>query len=798
MPSTTIAPSARSYLLKETALFLAFSYLLFFANTWRAYSDYNQIRIGVAAMVVASVGWLILGLRPGTLKPTPLAAPLLIFLAAYLLAALTSINSRRSLDEAWVTAMYVFGFALVAQLSARGWPRELFVKTLLLAGALVMGLAWFVFLNWYRGWLAVAPEVWIPDIAYRLPLANGVATLLNLLMLSAIARFMSTRARAPRIFLALWIISALSLLYLTASRGGWLGAAAGIGTLAVVRARDAGGVAFVRGLWLRARQQWQLSIVIAVIGLAGLVGAGALATRQVVNPTKATASQARVEYWGPAWQAFLQSPITGQGPLTFGSAYLRINSVPPYGFFAHAHSIFFNLLAETGLVGVTAFGVLAVAASASLWRQVNRLTGDDRAVAVGALAGAVYWAAHSVVDSVNVEPMNSMLMAVILGAALASRDADAHVGNRSGRWPSLSARWPVVLGLALSATGLYNVWRLAPLHQGVLSATKSHWTEAASHFDDAARRDPGSAIAHQQAGLAYSILADKGDAGALDRAIAEFETTVQIDPDWWLNHANLASLYLARSDTESALREMRAAVELGYDSPLTQLNWGVVAEAAGETAEARKAFTKSLDLRRDWADAYFWRATPFRAQVLRDWRVNTAARPVLTLTQMEALSRGGDRSSDYAPVIGAYLEMGRVDDADLLLRKAKLSYYTTGEDRIEIDWLEAELAAAFGDWQTAVRLGEQAVGEYQAQSVFGPGAFGAAAYGQIFFRQETTAVDLAPQLTPAPFTDKWATRMLTLGDWYAAMGDRAGAEAVYQRLLTLVPDNAGAAERLAK
>ncbi len=798
MPSAAITPFARGYLLKEMALFLAFSYLLFFANTWRAYSDYNQIRVGVAAMVIASVGWLILGLRPGTLKPTPLAAPLLIFLAAYFLAALTSINPRRSLDEVWVTAMYVFGFALVAQLAARRWPRELFVKTLLLAGALVMGLAWFVFLNWYRAWLSVAPGVWLPDIAYRLPLANGVATLLNLLMLSAMARFMVTHARAPRIFLALWIISALGLLYLTASRGGWLGAAAGIGTLVALKLLDAGGTVSLQSLWQKAKQHWQASLVVVAIGILGLLAAGWLAARQISNPQKASARDARVEYWGPAWQAFLQSPITGQGPLTFGSAYLRINSVPPYGFFAHAHSIFFNLLAETGLVGVTAFGVLAAATFVSLWRQVNRLTGDDLALAVSALAGAVYWAAHSLVDTINVEPMNSMLMAVILGAALARRDTDSQVGNRSSRWPSLIARWPVVLGLVLSVTGLYNVWRLAPLHQGDLSATKSHWAEAVSYLDEAAYRDPGSGIVRQQAGLAYSILAEEGDARVMDRAIAEFEATVQLDPDWWLNHANLAALYLARGDTESALPEMRAAAELGHDSPLTQLNLGVVAEAVGEWAEARRAYTKVLNLRRDWADAYFWRATPFRSLILRDWCTVTPAVPVPTLAQLEAQSAGGDRSSDYAPLIGAYLEMNRVDDADLLLRKARLSYYTTGEDRIEIDWLEAELAAALGDWQTAVKLGEGAIDDYQAQSVFGPGAFGAAAYGQIFFRQETMAVDLTPQLTPAPFTDRWAARMLTLGDWHAALGDQAGAVAVYQRLLTLVPDNAGAAERLGR
>lgn len=791
-----ISRSSLYYLAQETALFLFFSLAFFFANTWRALADYDLIRFGVGAMAAASVVWLLVGLRRDGLKPAPLSVPLIIFLVVYLLAAIASIDPRRSLDEVCVAAMYVFGFVLTAQLAAHGWPRELFVKTLLLAGALTMGLAWFVFFNWYGAWLSVAPGVWLPEISYRLPLANGVATFLNLLMLSAMARFMLTRARAPRAFLAAWIVSALGLLYLTASRGGWLGAAAGVGTLAAVRVYDAGGVAFARGMWLRVRRQWRLSLALGTFGVVGLIGAGALAARQVVNPTKAAASQARVEYWVPAWQTFLQKPLTGQGPLTFGSAYLRMNSVPPYGFFAHAHSIFFNLLAETGIAGVAAFGILAAATFTALWRQVNRLTGEDRAAAAGALAGAACWAAHSLVDSVNVEPMNSMLMAVLLGAALAGRDADSQGGDRSGGWRTPGRWWPVALGLTLSATGLYNVWRLTPLHEGVLSATRSQWEESAAHFEEAVRRDSDSAVAHQQLALANSILAAEGDAGRLDQAIAEFETTVQLDPDWWLNHANLAALYLARGDAQSALREYRAALDLGYGSPLLQLNVGMAAESANELDDARAAYMKALSLRHDWADAYFWRATPFRSQVLGEWRSITPAEPAPTLAQLEAASRGADRVRDYTPLIARYLQMGRVDDAGALLKTAELAYFDTGEDRLEVMWLKAELAAARGDLMAAAELGEAAAEEYQMQSVFGPGAFGATSYAQVFFRQESMAVEFVPQLTPAPFIDKWAARLVQAGDWYAALGDRAKAEAVYQRVLGLVPDNAAAAERL--
>src|SRR6185503_18154844 len=111
---------------------------------------------------------------------------------------------------------------------------------------------------------------------------------------------------------------------------------------------------------------------------------------------------------------------------------------------------------ETGVLGVAAFGVLAAATFILLWKRVHQLEGEDRAVAIAALAGAAAWAAHSLVDSVNVEPMNSMLMAVLLGAALSDQPGTA----ARSRWAqALSLGWPIVLGGALAVTGWYNVWR---------------------------------------------------------------------------------------------------------------------------------------------------------------------------------------------------------------------------------------------------------------------------------------------------------------------------------------------------
>jgi len=785
-------------LLKESILIIAFCYLVFFANTWRLLASYNHIRFGVAVLALVSVVWLARSVWPGrgAPLPMPLVGPLILFLVVYLLTAFTSHDPRRSLDEVWVTGMYVFVFALTAELVRAVWPRELFIKALLIAGALITGLAWWTALSWYQAWLAAAPGVWLPEIAYRLPLANGLATFFNLLFMAALARFIETRARLPRLLLVGWGVIMLGLIFLTVSRGGWLGFAAGNAMLFVLKVRGAGGFSFLQTLWSRLRANLTLSLVTLAVGLAGLAAVGWLAARQLDSPLKPAAIEARTEFWVPAWRAFLQSPFVGRGPLTFGSIYLLGNSVPPFVFYPHAHSIFFNLLAETGVAGVAAFGILAASAFRALWKQANVLRGDDRAVALGALAGAVAFAAHSLVDTVQVEPVNAVTFAVILGVALAPHENAERTLVRPGFLSAVLVRLPIILGLALSATGFYNVWRLTPLHKAVKVSQQGQWLETATLLEEAVRRDSRSAIAYQQLGLAKSILAGQGQADALEQATAAFTMAAQLDPDWWLNHANLGALYESQNNYASALAEMKTAAELAPKSALTRLNLGVTAEGASEPLVAEQAYQATLNLRPDWAEAYFWRARPFRQRVLAQWRQTATPAPMPTLAELEAAAQGADRASIYVRLAGAYVTMGRLDEAETLLQKATLSFFGAGEDRLELLWVEAELAAARGDLGEAATKGEQAMNGYQQQSAFGPGAFGEATYGLIVFRQETMAVDLAPQLTPAPFTDLWARRMLQVGDWNKLMGDEARASSIYRDLLALVPDQAEAKSRL--
>ncbi|NMC80602.1 MAG: O-antigen ligase family protein, partial [Chloroflexi bacterium] len=206
--------------------------------------------------------------------------------------------------------------------------------------------------------------------------------ILNLMLMMAAARLLATRQMASRVFLSLWILSALGLLYLTSSRGGWLGTAAGLACLGMLAFRNFRSRWFSLWEWLRHRRA--LLSLLAVIALAGAAAVAYLLYRQAMQPTHGSLFGSRAEFWGPAWNAFLQSPLLGKGPYTFISLYLQANSVPPKLLFVYAHNIYLDVLSGSGILGLAAFLWLVVAITRALWGAI-RTGGEAGVVAMGAL-----------------------------------------------------------------------------------------------------------------------------------------------------------------------------------------------------------------------------------------------------------------------------------------------------------------------------------------------------------------------------------------------------------------------------
>jgi tetratricopeptide (TPR) repeat protein len=420
----------------------------------------------------------------------------------------------------------------------------------------------------------------------------------------------------------------------------------------------------------------------------------------------------------------------------------------------------------------------------SLWRQIQDLALEDRAVAVGALGALATTTVQGLFETTGAEPANNFLLVMLIASALAPSAAQPLPRlslRRFGAWAVLAA---VVAGL-----GVQGLWLTASYQNGIAAAQRAEWARAVAALTQAVQREPRSALVWQQLGLAHSALALQHPTQHLPEAIAALEMAARLDPDWALNHANLGALYWAQGDATAAQQALREATHRAPAAALFHFNLGLVAEAAGDEAQARQAYQHVLELRPDWSPAYVWRATALRRAVWAEWQASDPASPRGTVAEWEADVAGHAAvATPYARLAIAYAALGRGAEAEQLVQWARLAAAFSPETRLEVQWAEAEVAASRGDLQRAVAIGEAVRGGLRAQSVYGPGSFGNASYGPFLFRRATMAMDLTPQLALPPLTDEWAVRLTRLAEWHGALGAEAQAHAVYQELREIAPD----------
>jgi O-antigen ligase len=222
-------------------------------------------------------------------------------------------------------------------------------------------------------------------------------------------------------------------LYLPFSRGAWLGTAAAIGTLIVFAPRR---------LWIGLALG-----AVALIGLVALSSAGLLPSaiserladagtlleiRDVRGVPINDANYALIErqaHWQAALNMLTEQPWTGVGFSNYQPVYEQyrlLNWPMPLG---HAHNIYLNVAAETGLIGLALYLLLWISIFALTFRTIRRAQGFDRAVAVGLMGAWVYLGTHMLVDNLYVNNTHLMIGALLgLLTAVAARASQPTTG----------------------------------------------------------------------------------------------------------------------------------------------------------------------------------------------------------------------------------------------------------------------------------------------------------------------------------------------------------------------------------
>ena len=815
----TSKPSTRpttTYLLREAALILGFSYFILAGGTLNGVMRFRLRLFSQALLAIVFFTWLVArARRQERLARSPLDKAVLAFLGIQLLTAILSTDPRRSLAFCGQWVAYALWFYLLRDLLRHGWPADLVVKSLLIVNGILVGLglagigAQWVKWSWAGNY--VPPLPLLQQRFYSLlgdP--NMTVGLLNLLLPLALTRLVTTRQRSAKAWLAAWIAAILITVLLTRSQGGVAGLAVAMTSTALLLLLAARPARFVRW-WSQARAKkwplWLLGLLAASLA-AGLAGGLLIADDW---------RSARGPLWAAAWQTFLDSPWWGSGPFTFGTQLLSYESTPPYPTYPHAHNYWLNTAAETGALGIVASIWVTAALGMALWHIWQRAGRTHRTLMAGAVGSLLGFAAHSLVDNHVILPSIGLVVVIALALALDSHDPTA---IRPGRTYRLSAAWLGLPALILIAGSLWSGWAYWHFDQGRQQAEAGEWVEAVPYLERAAQLDPTFAFYFVQQGYAHSLLAAQNpEDGHLAQAIQAYERGIALEPNFSLNHANLASLYWADDRPEEAISEMERAVHLASCVPLYHLNLGHYYEATGREAQAASEYKGFLELQPHLIPASYWRQTPFRQRFAQAW---LAAHPPSSLpenphTATEFAAQGwheykagrykaaldafqhaydlGNKGVSTAHGLAvAHMALDNYAQADFFFMLANFFLVRSNQPEPLLDW--GQLAYRQGDVQLAVARYESALKLNKEYSIYGPGSLGWSPYGNFIFQRESIARELAPQLVRLDVNDELAQRYLELGDWYEALGDTENAANVYRRALARVPDLAVAEERL--
>jgi O-antigen ligase len=217
----------------------------------------------------------------------------------------------------------------------------------------------------------------------------------------------------------LWFVTALLLAALGASfsRGGWLGAAAGL-------------LALVLSLGRRAAR-WAILAVGALAMLLALGGAGLLpgavaarlasiirgvsifdaSTIQVTNENFAVVE--RMAQMQAGWRMFVAHPLAGVGPGNYSLAYPDFAVVPWYASRGHAHNYYLHMAAEAGAAGALAYLALLAGVSHQALAALRRADSTfRRSVVVGCCGIIAATAGHDLFENLHVLSMGIQLAGV--------------------------------------------------------------------------------------------------------------------------------------------------------------------------------------------------------------------------------------------------------------------------------------------------------------------------------------------------------------------------------------------------
>ncbi|HBO34039.1 MAG TPA: hypothetical protein DD636_04780 [Anaerolineaceae bacterium] len=202
----------------------------------------------------------------------------------------------------------------------------------------------------------------------------------------------------------------LGMLFLTQSRGAWLGCAAGIFLLCVLKEK--------RFLWLLLPLATGFLLVLFQRADGNL-----LQLLSLLDTSQEATLPGRMEIWSKALIILRDFPLTGIGLGAFGEAYrlyfasIVLPSAAAVVF--HAQNTLLSIAVEVGLPGVLIYSTLLGGFGAMSWKALKHVRTINRVLALGLACGVVAFLVFGLFDAFTLGRNLEIIFWVFLGCASA-------------------------------------------------------------------------------------------------------------------------------------------------------------------------------------------------------------------------------------------------------------------------------------------------------------------------------------------------------------------------------------------
>lgn len=231
--------------------------------------------------------------------------------------------------------------------------------------------------------------------------------------------------------------------------------------------------------------------------------------------------------------------------------------------------------------------------------------------------------------------------------------------------------------------GLYSIGTIA---------RNNVWKDSFSLWTDTVKKSPDSEIAHNYLGIVYR------SQGKLDKAIAEYQTALQLNPTYAEPHYNLGNAYLSKGQPDRAIAKYQTALRLKPGFANAYLNLGNAYEELGLLGKAIAEYQTALQLNPDDAGSHYNLGNAYKSQGKLD-RAITEYRTALRLNPSYAEA--------YYNLGNTYLSQGQLDKANAEYRAAlrlRPDYVEVYTGLGVVYGAQGQFDKAISEFQIALRL----------------------------------------------------------------------------------------------